>query len=89
MHYLFDVLLTMHLSISLVINQLSEKFLFYSKFIIFLYMFRSLCAHHQEVKIVLYSVWYHQTCMWPFRALVERGLAVGGRPVHRLSDDSL
>jgi len=22
-------------------------------------MFRALCAHHQEVKIVLYSIWYH------------------------------
>jgi len=35
--------------------------LFYNKFIICLYMFRALCAHHQEVKIVLYSIWYHQT----------------------------
>jgi len=24
-------------------------------------MFRALCAHHQEVKIVLYTIWYHQT----------------------------
>jgi len=30
-------------------------------------MFRALCAHHQEVKIVLYSIWYHQTCRWPSR----------------------
>ena len=22
-------------------------------------MFRALCAHHQVVKIVLYSIWYH------------------------------
>jgi len=22
-------------------------------------MFRALCAHHQEVEIVLYSIWYH------------------------------
>jgi len=28
-----------------------HKFLFYNKFIIFLYMFRALCVHHQEVKI--------------------------------------
>ena len=34
-----------------------QKFLFYNKFIILLYMFRALCAHHQEVKIVLYSIW--------------------------------
>jgi len=24
-------------------------------------MFRALCAGHQEVKIVLYSIWYHHT----------------------------
>ena len=24
-------------------------------------MFRAPCAHHQEVKIVLYSIWYHHT----------------------------
>jgi len=27
----------------------------------FLYLFRALCAHHQEVRIVLYSVWYRHT----------------------------
>ena len=44
-----------------------HKFLFYNKFNICLNMFRALCAHHQEVKIVLYSIWYHHTA--------------GGRPV--------
>ena len=24
-------------------------------------MFRGQCAHHQGVKIVLYSIWYHHT----------------------------
>ena len=24
-------------------------------------MFRALCAYRQEVKIVLYSIWYHHT----------------------------
>ena len=38
-----------------------QKIIFYNKFIIRLYMFRALCAHHQEVKIVLYSIWYHHT----------------------------
>jgi len=38
-----------------------HKFLFYNKFIAFLYMFRALCAHHQEVSIVLYSIWYRHT----------------------------
>jgi len=28
-------------------------------------MFRALCAHHHEVKIVLYSIWYYHTCRWP------------------------
>ena len=25
----------------------------------------STCAHHQKVKIVLYSLWYHHTYRWP------------------------
>ena len=64
----FDVLLTVQLTIILVINQLDAQNLFYNKFVICLYMFRALCAHHQEVKIVLYSIWYHHTCRWPSRA---------------------
>jgi len=43
-------------------------------------MFRTLCAHHQEVKIVLYSIWYHHTFRWPSDAQVERALS---QPVHR------
>ena len=45
----------------LVINQLHAQNLVFNKFIIRLYMFRALCAHHQEVKIVLYSIWYRHT----------------------------
>ena len=45
----------------LVINQLDAQNLFYKKFISCLYMFRAPCAHCQEVKIVLYSIWYHHT----------------------------
>jgi len=37
-------------------------------------MFRALCAHHQEVKIVLYTA----------SGIVT---PVGGRPVHRLRED--
>jgi len=40
-------------------KEAGQIFLFYNKFIICLYMFRALCAHYQEVKIVLYSIWYH------------------------------
>ena len=36
-------------------------------------MFRAPCVHRQEVKIVLYSLWYHHTYRWPSRAHVERG----------------
>ena len=42
-------------------------------------MFRALCAHHQEVTIVLYSICYHHTCRWPSGAQVERVLS---QPVH-------
>jgi len=35
-------------------------------------MFRALRAHHQEVKIVLYSLWYHHTCRWTSPAPVHR-----------------
>jgi len=45
-----------------------HKIFFYNEFIIHLYMFRALCAHHQEVKIVLYSIWYRHTRRWPSRA---------------------
>ena len=33
-----------------------HKILFCNKFIIRLYMFQALCAHHQEFKTVLYSI---------------------------------
>ena len=45
----------------LVINQLDAQNLFYNEFITCLYMFRAPCAYRQEVKIVLYSLWYHHT----------------------------
>jgi len=62
-----------------------HKIFLYNEFIIRLYMFRALCAHHQEVKIVLYSIWYHHTCRWPSRSQVERSLWcswVFSQPVH-------
>ena len=57
-----------------------HKLLFCNKFIIYLYIFRALCAHHQYVKIVLYSICYHYTCRWPSGAQVERGLCTGRPP---------
>ena len=44
----------------LVVNQLDAQYLFHNKFIKCLYMFRALRARHQEVKIVLYSLWYQR-----------------------------
>ena len=74
----FDVLLIVHLSIILAINQLNAQnlLLHYNKFITRLYTFRALCAHHQGVKIVLYSIWYHHTCTWPSGAQFESGLSI-------------
>ena len=37
-------------------------------------MFQALCAHHHEVKIVLYNIRYHHTCRWPSRTQAERRL---------------
>ena len=45
------------LQVILVINQLNAKILVLYKFIICVYMFRALGAHHQEAKLVLYSIW--------------------------------
>ena len=53
---------------SFIINQLDAQNLFYNKFISCLYMFRAPCAHRQEVKTVLYSLWYHHSYRWPSRA---------------------
>ena len=79
-------MLTVHLSINLVINQIDAQNL---KFSIRLYMFRALCAHHQEVKIVLYSIWYHHTCRWLTSAQVERGLCTGRPPTGVMIPDAV
>jgi len=46
-----------------------HKFLFYNKLSIVLYMFRALCAHHQEVKLY-----------YTASGIIT---IVGGRPVHQ------
>jgi len=43
-------------------------------------MFRALCAYHQDVRIVLYSIWYRHICRWPSGAQVERELRTGRPP---------
>jgi len=58
----FDVLLTVHLSIFIsVFNQLDAINLFHNKFYFMPLHVSSTCAHHQEVKIALHSLWYHHT----------------------------
>ena len=74
----FEVLLTAHLSIILVINQLNAQYLV---FVISLFH-ASTCFEHyvliiRGVKIVLYSIWYRHTCRWP------SGAQVFSQPVHR------
>jgi len=64
----FYVLLTVHLSIFIsVINQLNAQILFIISLLYASTCFEHCCAHHQEVKIVLNSVWYHHICRWPSR----------------------
>jgi len=46
-------------------------------------MLQALYAHHQEVKIVLYSTWYYHTCRWPSGAQVEKRLL--SQPMHRMT----
>jgi len=59
-------LLTVHLSIFIsVFNQLDTQNLFDNKFYFMPLHVSSTCAHHQEVKIALRSLWYHQTYRWP------------------------
>ena len=45
----------------LVCNQLDAQNLFYNKFYFTPLHVSSTCADHQEVKITLYSLWYHHT----------------------------
>ena len=47
--------------VNLANDQLNAQFLFYNKFIIFLYMFRALLCSSSGGQIVLYSIWYHHT----------------------------
>ena len=50
-----------------------HKFLFYNKFILCLYMFQALCAHHQEVKLYYTASGIVTHCGGPTGTQVERG----------------
>ena len=51
-----------------VYNQLDAQNFFHDKLYFMSLHVSSTCAHHQEVKIALHSIWYHHTYMWPSRA---------------------
>ena len=54
------------------LTNLMHKILFHNKFYFTPLHVLSTCAHHQEVKIALHSLWYHHTYRWLTRAQVER-----------------
>ena len=63
-------------------------FLFYNKFILFLNMYRALCAHHQEVNLYYTASGIVTLCRWPSGAQVMREdwlefQPVLSQPVHR------
>jgi len=51
----------------------------------------STCAHHQEVKIALHSLWYHHAYRWPSHAEHSSGIVtpIGGLLVLRLRQNWL
>jgi len=60
--YYSDVLPTVHLSVFiLVIDQLNAQTFVLQQIYLMLLHASSICAHHQKVKIILYSLWYHHT----------------------------
>jgi len=48
-----------------VFDHLDAQNLFHNKFYFMPPHVLSTCAHHQEVKIALHSLWYHHTYRWP------------------------
>ena len=62
-----------------VLNQLDAQNLFHNKFYFMPLHVSKTCTHHQDVKIVSHSLWYHHTYRWPSGAQVERVLS---HPVH-------
>jgi len=50
-----------------------RRFLFYNKFIIFLYMFRALCVHHQGSKLYYTASGIITHCRWPSGTQVRTG----------------
>jgi hypothetical protein len=64
-----------------VINQLETQNLFYNVYFTPLHV-SSTCAHHQEVKIALHSLWYHHT----YRCDDTRGCVMHETATYRRDD---
>jgi len=47
-----------------VFDQIDAQNLFHNKFYFVPLHVSSTCAHHQEIKIALHSLWYHHTYRW-------------------------
>ena len=59
------------------LTNLMHKLLFYNKFIICLYMFRALSAHHQEVNLFYTASGIITLCRWPSSQPVYRKATYG------------
>ena len=80
----FWSLLTVHLSIILVTDQLNAPILVFIMTLLYLSTcFEHNRAHHQEVKIVSHSSWHHHTLQAAFRWTGWERTAVLTQPVHR------
>jgi len=66
-----------------------HKFLFYNKFISYIYMFRALFCSTSGGQIVLHSTLYRRTCSWPSGAQVERRLCTGRPPTGVMIPDAV
>jgi len=53
------------------LTNLMHKNSFYNKFYFMPLHVSSTCAYHQDIKIVLHSLWYYYTYRWPSRARVH------------------
>ena len=62
--------------------------LFYNMFIIILYMFQTLYAHHQEVELYWCSIWYHTLSKWPSSAPDSHWLRVQYQMLHQYNSTS-
>ena len=83
----FYILLTVHLSISSDNDPTwCTLALFFNMSTTILYMFRELHAHHQDVELYWYSIWYRPLIQWPSGAQVER-IGVLSQPVYRTATE--